>query len=166
MAPKLVITPRPLSAAAFRPFGEVIEHAGSEPRRIIECAFESDGLAPERQLWVYRLSEPGQLPLQVTAMERHPHSAQMFSPLSCRNYLVAVCPGLKSGEPDIDALSVFIARSGQGIVYRRNVWHHPMVALGGPAEFVVFQAKGSADDTVWATIDRHVTIDARSEQSS
>lgn len=161
---ELAIHPRPLSAAGFAPFGEVIEHTGTASRRMIASAFDTDGLALERLLWVYRLPEPCSLPLRVTTMERHPHSAQLFSPLSCRGFLVIVCPGRESGEPDIGAAAAFIARGDQGIVYRRNVWHHPMVALGGGAEFVVSLAKGCADDTVIASVDCRVTVAAIPEK--
>lgn len=162
--PQRVVTPRRLSAAAFRPFGEIIEHAGTAPRHMINSAFETDGVPPERLLWVYRLPEPARLPLRVTSMERHPHSAQFFSPLSCREFLVAVCPSQENGAPDVGRLAAFVARSGQGVVYRPNVWHHPMVALGGPALFVVSLATGSADDSVSVTIEDPVTIGAISEE--
>ena len=158
MSRELVIHLRPLSAEAFAPFGEVIAHAGTAPRRMIDSAFETDGLAPERRLWVYRLAESGILPLRVTAMERHPHSAQLFSPLSCRGFLVVVCPSHENGEPDIDVAAAFFGRGDQGIVYRRNVWHHAMVALGGAADFIVSLAKGCDDDTVTTSIERRVTV--------
>lgn len=157
-ARELVVTPRRLTAAGFSPFGEVIEPVGTAARHMITSAFETDGLPSERLLWVYRLPEPVRLPLKVTTMERHPHSAQFFSPLSCCEFLVAVCPSLTNGQPDIGNLAAFIARSGQGVVYRPNVWHHPMVALDGPAVFAVSLAKGCADDSVSVTVDRPVRI--------
>jgi ureidoglycolate lyase len=155
---ELVIQARALAAADFRPFGEVIEHTGTDRRHIIASAFDSDGSAVERLLWVSRFSEPGHLPLRVTAMERHPHSAQFFSPLSCHAYLVAVCPSHGDGSPNLDALSAFVAHGAQGVVYARNVWHHAMVVLKAPALFAVSMAKGCDDDDVWVAIDRHVTI--------
>ena len=161
-----VVTPRRLSAADFHPFGEVIEHVGTAPRHMITSAFETDGLPSERLLWVYQLPEPAHLPLQVTTMERHPHSAQFFSPLSCSEFVVAVCPSLDNGEPDIGELAAFIARGNQGIVYRPNVWHHPIAALGGPAIFAVSLAKGCADDSISVIVDRSVTIAAMSEEMS
>ena len=157
-ARELMVTPRRLTAAGFSPFGEVIEPVGTTVRHMITSAFETDGLPSERLLWVYQLPEPVRLPLKVTTMERHPHSAQFFSPLSCSEFLVAACPSLTNGQPDIDKLAAFIARSGQGVVYRPNVWHHPMVALDGPAVFAVSLAKGCADDSVSVTVDRHVRI--------
>ncbi|MFH1345538.1 MAG: ureidoglycolate lyase [Pseudomonadota bacterium] len=161
-----MVTPRRLSAAGFRQFGEVIEPVSTTVRHMITSAFETDGLPSERLLWVYQLPEPVRLPLKVTTMERHPHSAQFFSPLSCSEYLVTVCPSLTNGEPDIDKLAAFIARSCQGVVYRPNIWHHPMVALEGPAVFAVSLAKGCADDSVSVTVDRHVRIAPKPKEMS
>jgi ureidoglycolate lyase len=166
MLDELIVTPRRLSAAAFLPFGEVIEPVGTASRHVIVSAFETDGLPSERLLWVYQLPEPGRLPLRMTTLERHPHSAQLFSPLSCSEFLVAVCPTLENGMPDLDKVAAFVARSGQGIVYRRNVWHHPMVALGATAVFTVSLARGCVDDTVSVAVDRCVTIAAKPEEIS
>ena len=166
MLDELVVTPRRLPAAAFLPFGEVIEPVGAASRHVIASAFETDGLPSERLLWVYQLPEPGGLPLRLTTLERHPHSAQLFSPLSCSEFLVAVCPNRENGMPDLNALTAFVARSGQGIVYRRDVWHHPMVALGAPAVFTVSLARGCEDDTVSVAVDRCVTIDVKPEEIS
>ncbi|WP_142252532.1 ureidoglycolate lyase [Bradyrhizobium sp. UNPF46] len=163
---ELMVTPRRLSAAGFSPFGEVIEPVGTAVRHMVTSAFETDGLPSERLLWVYQLPAPACLPLKVTTMERHPHSAQFFSPLSCSEFLVAVCLSGENGEPDIGKLAAFIARSGQGIVYRPNVWHHPMVALDGPAVFVVSLAKGCADDSVSVTIGSPVTIVSMPQEMS
>jgi len=99
-------------------------------------------------------------------MERHPHSAQFFSPLCCSKFLGAVCPSRANGEPELGKLAAFIARSGQGIVYRPNVWHHPMVALDGPAVFAVSLAKGCEDDSVSVTIGSPVTIVPMPEEMS
>jgi ureidoglycolate lyase len=166
MLDELVVTPRRLSAAAFLPFGEVIEPVGTAPRHVIASAFETDGLPSERLLWVYQLPEPGRLPLRLMTLERHPHSAQLFSPLTCSEFLVVVCPGRENGMPDLDELAAFVGRSGQGIVYRRNVWHHPMVALGAAAVFTVSLARGCVDDTVLVAVDRCVTIAAKPEEIS
>ncbi|GAC1338714.1 MAG: ureidoglycolate lyase [Acetobacteraceae bacterium] len=160
---EMVVVPRRLSSTDFMLFGEVIEHVGSAPRHTIATAFDGDGQAPDRLLWVSRISTPGSLPLRVTTLERHPHSAQSFIPLDCHDYLVAVCPARADGGPDIAGLRAFIARRGQGIVYARNVWHHPMLALGGPALFAVSMATGSAMDDVFVPVDRPVTIVAPTE---
>ena len=106
------------------------------------------------------------MPLRPTTIERHPHSAQLFSPLSCSEFLVAVSPSDENGTPDLDALVAFVARSGHGIVYRRNVWHHPMVALGAAAVSTVSLARGCFDDTVSVDLDRCVTIAAKPEEIS
>jgi ureidoglycolate lyase len=154
----VVVTCEPLCAAAFAPYGDVIEHAGTSRRHPIDAAYDNDGSAVEQRLWVSRLVELGRFPLTVKTMEQHPHSAQFFSPLSCNRYLVAVCPSWSDGSPNVENMVAFIARHGQGVVYRRNVWHHPMVALGSSAVFAVSMALGCADDTVFVSVDRPVTI--------
>lgn len=147
-----------LTPSRFAPFGTVIEHAGRERRHIIEAAFDGDGQAPTRRLWVSHVPAPATLPLRLQAMERHPHSAQFFIPLETTGYLVAVCPALPDGAPDLRALQAFVAGPHQGVLYGRNVWHHPMVALDGPAFFVVSMAQGCADDDVLAGIGTPVTV--------
>ena len=148
-----VIVAKRLTSGVFAPFGEVIEHVGDERRHSIAAAFDGDGQAPIRRLWVSRLATPASLPLRLAAMERHPHSAQFFVPLDTAGYLVAVCPALSDGDPDMAALQAFIAGPHQGVLYGCNVWHHPMVALDRTAFFVVSMAQGCADDDVFAGID-------------
>lgn len=146
-----------LTPGLFSPFGGVIEHIGHERRHGIATAFDGDGQAPARRLWVSNITTPATLPLRLAAMERHPHSAQFFIPLDTAGYLVAVCPALSDGSPDLAALQAFVAGSHQGVLYGRNVWHHPMVALDRPA-FVVSMAQGCADDDVFAEIDTPTTV--------
>jgi len=147
-----------LTPGLFASFGEVIEHTGDERRHGIATAFDGDGQAPARRLWVSRITTPATLPLRLAAMERHPHSAQFFIPLDTAGYLVAVCPALPGGAPDLAALQAFVAGPYQGVLYGLNVWHHPMVVLDRPACFVVSMAQGCADDDVFAGIDTPTTI--------
>ena len=65
--------------------------------------------------------------------------SQSFSPLNGRPYLVVVsedengCPG----EPQ-----VFLAAPHQGVNYRRNTWHHPLMAIGAVCDFLVVDRDG------------------------
>jgi ureidoglycolate lyase len=61
----------------------------------------------------------------------------MFVPLACRRFLVVVCPSDARGEPALDQLRAFVCGPGQGVNYRPGVWHHPIIALDGPADFVM-----------------------------
>jgi ureidoglycolate lyase len=92
----------PLTAEAFRPFGDVIE-TGNAPRRITineGWAERFDDLAAVDVLRaagrpcisLFR-ARPRVPPFALRLMERHPLGSQAFMPLSGECYLVAVCPG-------------------------------------------------------------------------
>jgi len=72
-------------------------------------------------------------------MERHPFGSQSFSPIDNRPWLVVVAEdeGGKPGRPQ-----VFRADGRQGINYRRNVWHHPLMTLDAVSDFLVVDRLG------------------------
>jgi ureidoglycolate lyase len=76
-------------------------------------------------------------------MERHPFGSQSFSPISGRPYLVVVSEdeGGKPGRP-----RVFLARGDQGVNYRRNTWHHPLMSLGAVSDFLVVDREGPGNN--------------------
>jgi len=41
---------------------------------------------------------------------------------------------------------VFSARGDQGVNYRRNVWHHPLMSLGKPSSFIVVDRDGPGNN--------------------
>jgi ureidoglycolate lyase len=41
---------------------------------------------------------------------------------------------------------VFLARGDQGVNYRRNVWHHPLMALGQASDFLVVDRDGPGNN--------------------
>jgi ureidoglycolate lyase len=127
-----------LTAEAFAAFGEVIEHAGSEPRRYLSTPFEAAGEARQAQLWVTRAS-PSLLPLRITTLERHQFAAQTFVPLGAVRFLVVVAPSAshEGAPPDLAGLRAFIAGPSQGISYRMGTWHHGLTVLDRRADFVV-----------------------------
>jgi ureidoglycolate lyase len=103
---------------------------------------------PEAQpnLAVFR-SVAKALPFEVRLLERHPCSTQMFVPMSCRRFLIVVCPDDARGEPDLAGLRAFVCGPGQGVNYRAGVWHHPIIALDEAADFLMLSWEdGSARD--------------------
>ena len=40
-------------------------------------------------------------------------------------------------RPSASTLRAFVASGLQGVNYRRGTWHHPLIALGPDAEFIV-----------------------------
>ena len=156
----ITIAANALTADGFAPFGEVIEHRGSERRHYVGARFAS-GETLTQSLWVSRLVDCSVLPITIEAMERHPHSDQAFVPLKGQPYLVVVCGSAADGGPDAASARAFVARPDQGVLYQRNVWHMGMTILEAPAEFVVTMGVTGGDgDDVFARLDRPLSIHA------
>ena len=141
----------PLTREAFAPFGDVIEpdtasvrmiNGGSTERHHALAAPEAAGEGARIILNIFR-GEPRRFPYTVDMMERHPLGSQSFSPLSGKPFLVIVAQDEdgKPGRPQ-----VFLARGHQGVNYSRNVWHHPLMALGQVSDFLVADRDGPGNN--------------------
>ena len=127
-----------LTAAAFAPFGAVIEASG-EPDRVINAGLcgrwhdlallDVEGRAGISLF----LAEPRALPHRVDLVERHPLGSQAFVPMTEHPFLVIVAEG--QGEPG--PLRAFLAGAGQGVCYGRGVWHGVLTPLHAPGRFAV-----------------------------
>lgn len=126
-----------LNQADFSDFGDVIEHRGDQRRRALSIDFTHDHGDMRRAFWVSKVVEATGLPAQVRFLERHPFSDQAFVPLRDTRFLVVICPSHSDGSPNLDQIHAYEAGPGQGVIYRRNVWHAPLSALTAPAEFFV-----------------------------
>jgi ureidoglycolate lyase len=82
----------------------------------------------------------------ITALERHPHSAQSFIPIRAGRWVVVLAPTLSDGSPDMDNVRAFLAGPQDALCIRRNVWHAGLTALDGPAEFAMMMWRTSAGD--------------------
>ena len=154
----------PLTAAAFAPFGEVIETAGHAPRLINEgTAARFDDLTPVdvlaqggRPLISIFKAAPRPLPFVVKGLERHPLSSQAFFPLEGLPYLVVVAePG---DGPWQSRIRAFRAAGNQGVNYRRNTWHHALLALGRTCHFLVVDRGGSEENCDEVVVAPAVTV--------
>jgi ureidoglycolate lyase len=145
------LTPVPLTAAAFAPFGSVIEASDDAVRIDINRghAIRYDALAQvdvaegggAPVISLFRARPLAELVLKV--FERHPLGSQSFVPLSGRSYLVAVAP---EGDFDPAAIRLFRAEPHQGVHYRKGVWHHFLLAQGGESDFLVVDRAGPGDN--------------------
>jgi ureidoglycolate lyase len=145
-----LLAPEPLTAAGFRPFGEVIEMEGRSPIAINQgFAQRFNDLANvdvtaergETNVSLF-LGQPRPLPFVIRLMERHPLGSQLFMPLQDRPWLVLVA------EYPHDAASyrAFTASGLQGVNYARNVWHHPLLVLDAESRFLVVDRKGPGNN--------------------
>lgn len=142
------ISAAPLTAAAFAPFGRVIEAAG-EPSFWINggrCARFHDlgrtvalGEGAATALSVGR-SEAVETPMPLGLMERHPLGSQAFVPMGATPLLVTVAPdeGGRPGRP-----LAFVTGGTQGVLYFANTWHGVLAPLAGPADFLIVDRVGA-----------------------
>ncbi len=149
----IVLAAVPLTAEAFAPFGDVIETAGHTPRLINEGTSERfDDLAPVdvlanggRPLISIFKATPRPLPFKVKGLERHPLSSQAFYPLDGLPFLVVVAePGESSQRAG--RVHAFRASGNQGVSYRRNTWHHALLALERTCHFLVIDRGGTGEN--------------------
>ena len=145
-----------LSAEAFAPFGDVIEpkdsartyiNNGTTERFHALATTEANGTNAKAIINIFR-GQPRQFPYSVTMMERHPYGSQSFSPLNGKSFLVVVAED-DNGKPGTP--QVFLARGGQGVNYRANVWHHPLMSLHEVSDFLVVDRLG--DETNLEEVD-------------
>ena len=146
-----ILPVRPLRQETFAPFGHVIEadparmrliNGGNTERFHALAEAEAAGEGARVILNIFR-GQPRAFPYQLTMMERHPFGSQSFSPLNGRPYLVVVSEddGGRPAEPQ-----VFLAGGEQGVNYRRNVWHHPLMTLDAPSDFLVVDRDGPGNN--------------------
>jgi ureidoglycolate lyase len=141
------IATEPLTRAGFARFGEVVEFAGGERIAInqgfaervnglaqIDVGDEGGGV----NVSIFTARAHPQ-PIAVALMERHPLGSQLFYPLQDRPWLVLVCDD--PHEPR--SFRAFMATGHQGVNYRRNVWHHPLLVTGDGERFIVIDRAGA-----------------------
>ena len=160
----IVLRSVPLTAAAFAPFGEVIETAGHAPRLINEGTSQRfDDLTPVdvladggRPLISIFRATPRPLPFVVKGLERHPLSSQAFYPLDGLPYLVVVASA--GDSPWETRIRAFRAAGNQGVNYRRGTWHHALLALGKTCHFLVIDRGGSEENCDEVVVEPAVTV--------
>ncbi|SFM68235.1 ureidoglycolate lyase [Variovorax sp. OV329] len=145
-----------LTAEAFRPFGDVIEASPTARHFPINSGFAERfhdlarvdvNTEGGRAIVSIFQALPRTLPMQLRLLERHPLGSQAFMPLSPRAYLVVVAPANPDRDgPDLAAMRCFRAEPGQGVNYARGTWHHPLIALDAPSDFLVVDRGGAPGD--------------------
>jgi ureidoglycolate lyase len=154
----------PLTPEAFAAFGDVIDAAGAANSYPINQGFTTRfhdlanidvrDEAGETCVSIFR-SKPLS-PVVIRLMERHPLGSQAFIPLERRPYLVVVA---NPGEFNIANVRAFRARGDQGVNYAKGVWHHFLLALESPSDFLVIDRKGpgeNLDEVTFAEADQIV----------
>ncbi|WP_204113919.1 ureidoglycolate lyase [Shimia biformata] len=139
------IAAHPLTAAAFAPFGDVIELRDAPTKLINQgmCGRHHDLAAMDFSEGKAGISlfdaKPRALPYTLDMVERHPDGSQAFIPMSETSFLVIVAPD-EDGKPGTPL--AFLTRPGQGINFHRNTWHGVLTPLETPGLFAVIDRIG------------------------
>lgn len=156
----MVLRLLPLTQESFAPFGQILMPEAAAPARK-EWAALVDNQRPEAMANITFMSlKANRFPLQVTELERHRFSHQMFVPLNGTNHLVLVCPSLVNGNPDIDQAIAFQATGEQSVNYNANIWHAPRTVINGDGAFIMLRWDSkSSDDTEFFTLSTPLVVD-------
>ncbi|MDU8910124.1 ureidoglycolate lyase [Aestuariicoccus sp. MJ-SS9] len=140
-----VLKTKPLTAAAFAPFGDVLDTAG-DPDKLINqglCGRYHDrarlDFGPGGRAGISLFdAEPRRLPYRLEMVERHPDGSQAFLPMHRNAWLVIVAePGPVPGR-----VHAFTAAPGQGVNLHRGTWHGVLTPLHAPGLFAVIDRIG------------------------
>ncbi len=149
---------QPLTQAAFAPFGDVVEFAGSDfypinngmaDRYHALAEVELDG-EQARAIISLVASRQFDMPRQVDHLEYHPFGSQAFLPLDASPFIVVVSPA--ADKPDLAELRAFVTDGKQGINYRLGTWHHVLLTPYAPMRFICVDRAGPGHNC----IDYHI----------
>lgn len=144
-----LLRPRPLTAADFAPFGDVLEADGAPDKLINQglcgryhdrARLDFDGGRTGISLFKADLRP---LPYRLEMMERHPLGSQAFIPMSEEAFLVIVAQdtGNRPGRP-----LAFLTRPGQAINFHKNTWHGVLTPIAGSGLFAVIDRIGPGEN--------------------
>lgn len=156
-----------LTAAAFAPFGQVIETAGAnhyainagKTERFHDLArVELGGVHARPLISIFR-GQPYALPLSLGLVERHPLGSQAFYPLSPASWLVIVAED-EGGMPV--RLRAFRPAPDQGVNIAMNIWHGVLTPLEAESDFLVVDRGGEGNNLEEHVFETPWQIAARS----
>lgn len=150
MTQRLIV--EPLTKAVFLPYGEVLERNGAEVRSInggttdrfhalASVDMTAGGGRPIVSIFAGRRRS---FPLMIGMLERHPLGSQCFFPLQPFDWLVVV-GDVAAGQTGPN-LRCFRARGDQGVSYRVNAWHHPLLILQPTQDFLIVDREGQGSN--------------------
>lgn len=147
-----------LTPEALTPWGQVLTSNGDPAQRDAYAASTAN-LRDHAKLNITFMRVAERTPV-IAAMERHPHSMQLFVPMNGARYLVAVCPSRADGGPDTDNIRAFVADGGQAVNYDAGSWHGPLCVLDQPGDFVMIRHDDEGpEDTELVMLDEKISVE-------
>ena len=164
MAAPRIVEPQALSAESFAPYGDVIDastacerypiNEGRTQRHHDLARIDCSSGEGSAALSLFRAT-PIEAGFRLRFMERHPLGSQAFINTSGCRYAVVVAP---PGELDEAAIEAFIAEGHQSLNYHRGTWHHYLLALDTPADFVIVDRVGPGDNCEERQLHAPITL--------
>lgn len=143
------IMTEPLTAAAFAPFGDVLDATGDfhlinaglcqrhHDRAQLDFGDGRAGIGGRAGISVFA-AQPRALPYAFDLIERHPEGSQAFIPMTEHPFLVIVAPNPQS-QP-----RAFVTNGAQGVNLHRGTWHGVLTPLAAPGLFAVIDRVDAA----------------------
>lgn len=137
-----------LTAAAFAPYGDVLDATGDfrlinaglcqrhHDRARLDFGAEVDA-ANRAGISIFQ-AQPRALPYAFDLIERHPEGSQAFLPMSQHPFLVIVADSPQA-KP-----RAFLSNGAQGINLHRGTWHGVLTPLHAPGLFAVVDRIGAS----------------------
>ncbi len=146
-APVVSVAVVPLTAAEFRPFGEVIElPAGTPPTQDLGTMRLWTGVAKARfsEQLEFSIMTVRDRPRELAEMERHAYSPLFLIALSGEFRLaVAPPPRVRPAGPAATTVKVFLVRPGQAVLLHKGTWHAWPFPAGDDGTFIVASRDGT-----------------------
>lgn len=91
-------------------------------------------------------------------LERHPQGSQAFIPMHGQSFLIVVAAQLNPNTPDLEKIYAFISNGKQAINYHTGTWHHPLLTLEAPSDFVVVDRIGEGHNCDVFTFEENIVL--------
>jgi ureidoglycolate lyase len=155
------IKTEPLTAAAFAPYGDVLEAAGDyrlinegmclrhHDRALIDVGANAGDGRPGISIFN---AVARKLPYKLNLIERHPDGSQAFVPMTQHPFLVIV-----ADNPEMPPRA-FLTNGAQGINLHRGIWHGVLTPLADPGLFAVIDRIGTTTNLEEHRYDHHWTV--------
>ncbi len=144
---------QPLTKENFAEFGEVIQckdhdffHINNAHTERYHALVQTEAKDAVVGISIFRNIKSTQIPFDICMLERHPIGSQSFIPMHGQKFLIIVAPSLDEQKPDINSICAFISDGFQGVNYRSGTWHHPLLTLEAPSDFVVVDRIGTGNN--------------------
>jgi ureidoglycolate lyase len=143
---------QPLTAENFKPFGDVLMTKGNDFFYINEQHTERYHDLAEIQsdakvgMSIFKNIKASQFPIEISMLERHPLGSQAFVAIHGQKFVIVVAENFDKDTPDLNKIKAFITDGNQGVNYHAGTWHHPLITLEAPSEFIVVDRIGGSQN--------------------